>query len=365
MIATGLGVTATGVALPALRAGERFRGYLTVMVASALTSAGAAAIFVLVLKTGVLGALSAGIVANAVVLAVALRVVPWRRSVKTDKTLIRRSLRMGIPLVPHFASMQALVLADRLLLVGLVSASALGLYGLASNIALPAMIACQAITTATMPTYARVGTSQGEAGRRALRQMVTMQVAAITLVTTATALLGPPLIGILASKEFANAAPLVAWVALGFGFLGLYGIPMNGATIGAGRTNRAWIATMTGAASNIVLILVLTPRIGIEGAAIASAGGYFVLLLGIGFWAHAGPNPVSYDLPRVVGIIALAIAAYAGAVFVNLGGDVASLIVRSAFLLVLLAGITLVTGVSGHIVSAVAARRSSASSEDT
>ena len=344
LTATGLGVAATGVALPALRAGERFRAYLTVMATSAISTAAAAAVMVLVLKTGVIGALSAGIVANLVVLMIAFRVVPWKREVKTDRQLITRSLRMGVPLVPHFASMQALVLADRLILVSLVSASSLGLYGLASNIALPTAVACQSITQATMPTYAKVGTSGRADQRRALRSLITVQVAAITLVTTATALLGPPLIGIVAAADFGDAAPLVGWIALGYGFLGLYGIPMNGATIGAGRTNRAWIASLTGATVNLVLIILLTPRIGIEGAAIASAGGYLALLLGIGFWAHSGPNPASYDLPRIALIFALGSAAYAVASSVHTGGEAADLAVRSGFLIALLAGLAILTG---------------------
>ena len=344
MMATGLGIAATGVTLPALRAGERFSAYLTIMAASAASAAVAAAILVLALRTGVLGALSAGIIANIVVLAIAFRIVPWKTSLKTDRTLIVRSLRMGIPLVPHFASMQALVVADRLILVGLVSASSLGLFGLASNIALPAMVACQAITQATMPTYAQVGTGFSVDGKGVLRNLVTMQIAAITFVTAATALLGPPLIGVLASKEFSGAAPLTGWIALGYGFLGLYGIPMNGATIGAGRTSRAWIATLTGAISNIALIFLLTPEIGIEGAAIASAGGYLVLLLAICLWAHARPNPVSYDVRRVTSIFTLGAATFVCGSVLDVGGDVADLATRSIFLIALLVLLAAITG---------------------
>ena len=81
---------------------------------------------------------------------------------------------------------------------------------------------------------------------------------------------------------------------MGYGFLGLYSIPMNGATLMAGRGRFAWVATVGSAGLNIALLFVFVPNYGIKAAAIASAVGYLVLLVTISIYAHARPNPIRY-----------------------------------------------------------------------
>jgi O-antigen/teichoic acid export membrane protein len=320
-------VAATTVPLTILRARQALRPYLILTFVTALTTPACAALFVVVFDGGVRGFLLATVVANAATLLVALRVMPWRRHVRLDTASVRDSLKLGMPLVPHFFSHWALQLADRLVLAGLVSAAALGVYSLAANIAAPALVILMSLNWGFMPTYARAGADA--AVKPLLRRTVTLQVALVVTITLGGMLLGASVVEIMAPPEYHGAGPLVAWLVLGYGFLGLYYIPMNGATLGVGRTAFAWVASSASAGVNIALLFALVPSHGIRWAAIASALGYLALLLLIGVYAHAKPNPVTYDWRRLVPLMALAGLVYAVATATTPHGQWAALAART------------------------------------
>ena len=143
-------------------------------------------------------------------------------------------------MLPHTLSHWALQLADRLVIAGLVSATSLGVYTLAATIATPLQLLVVSLNQGFMPTYARSGTKSGSVSE--LRRIVLFQITAVTALTLAGALLGGPVADILAPPSYGGASTLIPWIVLGYGFLGLYVIPMNGATLGAGRTRRVWAA---------------------------------------------------------------------------------------------------------------------------
>ena len=108
---------------------------------------------------------------------------------------------------------------------------------------------------------------------------------------------------------------------------------MNGATLGAGRKNFAWVASASSAAANIGLLLLFVPTHGIYAAAVASAIGYFVLLVTMATWAHASYNPVKYDWLAILRVVALGVAAYGAAIATRPSGIVATICVQAVWLL--------------------------------
>lgn len=341
MAVVGTAVVAQSLPLTLLRAQERLKAYLIVMGVSAIGGAAASLTLVVVLHFGVPGMLAGTLIANTATFAVAMLLVPWRRRTKGEPELLRRSIRFGLPMLPHFLSMQALNTGDRLILLTLVSTASVGFYGLAANFGLVCLIACQSVTQATMPTYARVGTGGEDSNR--LKTLIVQQISAVVLITVGSALVAPPLLRLVADKSYAEAASLVGWIILGYGFVGLYGVPMNGATMGAGRTGRAWIATLTGAIANVALIFALTPPLGIKGAAIASAGGYLVLLLAISVWAHIGANAATYDWGKIALTGALGIAIFIAGTITSPDSALPQLVVRSLWILPLIGGLALIS----------------------
>jgi O-antigen/teichoic acid export membrane protein len=301
-------VASSTVPLAILRAGQRLRDYLFLAAVGAVGTTGLTLLFVVVAHGGIKGWLVASCLANACTLTAATVILPFQRDLPFDLPTVRRAVLFGLPLIPHFLSQWSLQLADRAICAGLVSATALGVYSLAANLAVPAMVLVQSLNNGFMPSYAIAAKDASAHG--SLSEMVTVQVALVAIICLGGALLGPPFVSVASPASYAGAGELVPWLMLGYGFMGLYCIPMNGATLGAGRSRFAWIATATSAATNVVLLYIFVPRYGIRAAAIASAIGYLVLLVTIALYAAGRGNPVRYSWSRILPALALAASIY-------------------------------------------------------
>jgi O-antigen/teichoic acid export membrane protein len=303
ILGAALFVAATGVPLALLRAEQRLRDYLLLALANTLVTPTLIFALVIVSNEEATGWLLAVVISNLSTLGLALFVVPWTSEGKARGTF-RSVVTEGMPLMPHFLAQWSLNLADRLVLAGIVSASLLGVYSLAANLAIPILVFVQAVNQGFMPSYARAGVDPSR--RHDLRSTVCLQIGIVTATAVAGIVLAAPTVALVSPSSYHGAAPLLAWLILGFFFLGLYYIPMNGATLGAKRGKFAWVATVISAAVNIGLIIVLVPIAGIEYAAVASAAGYLVLLAGIALYARGPGNPVEYDWPRIIALEAVA-----------------------------------------------------------
>lgn len=320
----------TLVPLSVLRAAGRVGAFVAVNVTIALASAGLILLCVVVLGWGPIGWLGAAVVANALGVGVAIHVVPLPRMQRFDPGIVRGALKVGVPLLPHFASHWALQLADRLVLATLVTDSKVGLYSLAGNFGLVAMIAVQGLNQAVMPTYARAAHDHTERAR--LAHLAVLQVVAVSLICITVALFGPLAVHLLLPADYGGAAALIPWITLGYAFLGFYFIPMNEVSLSVGRTGWIWVGTASAAAVDILALFIFVPSGGIMAAAVASAAAYVVLLTWLLLYRHRH-GIVKHDvggLLRAVGGLALV---YAGAVATTGSSDVGDLFARAAWML--------------------------------
>jgi O-antigen/teichoic acid export membrane protein len=325
-------VSATNVPLALLRAEERLRDYLLVTGLFTLGSTLLTVAFVVFAHGGVVGWLLAILVANVLTLLLSMRLIPYRRPKPFDRMMIKRALKMSLPILPHYTAMWSLQLVDRLLVAGLLSTSSAGLYGLASNLALPMLGMSMGFSQGFMPSYARAGVR----GNRldSLSRVMAMQVGIVAILCVTCALLGPSAVHLLTNARYVRAAPLVPWIVLGYGFLGLYGVPMNGITLTHGRTRGVAVVSGLGAGTNIGLIVLLGPRYGLEAVAIASAIGYFVLLVGIIAFAKLRDATLDYPWNRIVTILGVAATGYAAGVLTVGDRDVLDFALRSCWAVV-------------------------------
>ena len=308
VVAAAVNVAGTAYPLAVLRARHDRRGFLLLTGITALLTPALTVLLVVVLDQGIRGWFLASLVSGIVVLAAAMALLPWQFRGRLRWPIVRTALIFSLPLIPHFLSHWALQLADRGIIAGMVSGPDLGRYTLAGILAGSVMMVLIALNQGFQPSYARAGATYDQ--HDALKHVVVVQATAVVTITLAGVLLGPPLLELLAPAAYHGAESLVPWLVLGFGFLGLYFIPMNGAALAVGRTRHAWVATAASAAVNIALLYLLVPHHGVKAAAIASAIGYLTLLVLVAAWAHARPNPVRYDWRRLLPLIVFAGIAY-------------------------------------------------------
>jgi O-antigen/teichoic acid export membrane protein len=343
LIAAAAVVAATTVPLAVLRAANRIRDYLLLNGAIAGVSTSLTLILVVWLRVGVTGWLLALVVAGLGGLIFAMYIVPYARPQPFDRRMVRTTLSLSLNVVPHLASLWALQLADRILVATLLSTGAAGVYSLGSNLALPMYMIVLGFGAAFMPDYARAG--QKGSAHESLRHTIILQVAVVVILCVACALLGPPAVHLLTNERYVAAAQLVPWLVLGYGFLGLYAIPMNGITLTHGSTRGLVLVSGAGAATNIGLIVALASPYGLEAVAIASAVGYAVLLLSVLLFAKLRGATLHYPWRRLSVILGLGLVCYLGGALSSSGASAEGVAIRSAWIVV--ATVTVAGGAIG------------------
>ena len=259
-----------------LRVDERLRVYATASVINVLLTVASVVTLVVGLGLGPRGYLLGNYGSSTVVLAglwwtLRHRLAPRPGTVESMGTL----MRFGLPTVPAEASVYLLSIVDRYYIYHQRSPGTAGLYSIAIKLAGAVAFIVTAFQYAWPPLAYSVS-DDAQAGR--LYGLVTTYYLLVTgWVVAALALEGRWVLRLLAAPSFFGAFRALPWVALGWAFYGLWVIFL---TI-AGRakvTTRNFPASILGLAANVVLLLVLVPRIGIAGAGIALCGAYVVML---------------------------------------------------------------------------------------
>ena len=258
---------------------------------------------------GVLGVVLADALVTAVLMLVLSRhFAPLLRPM-FSATLLRETLAFGLPRLPHAAAQQVIAVGDKLILQMFRSLSDVGIYSMGVSFGLTLKLFLSAFESAWAPFY--YATAR-EAGAPAIfRTVTTYGVAALVFLTAALSAVARDLLDIMTRGLFIEAAPIVAWTALGVLFQGVYLLTSIGLNL-TKKTQYYPVATISAAAANVALNFILVPAYGIVGAAWANAAAY-ALQAGIAFVFSRRFYPVSYEYDRLARVAAAGLAAYIAA----------------------------------------------------
>lgn len=228
-------------------------------------------------------AVAAGVTA-LVLVGLMLARVRWR--IATN--VLRPLLRFGAPLVLVSLSGWMLNAGDRYLLKWLADAEAVGLYEWASRIAgllnlLLVQSFYQAFSVLGLKSLGQE-TPDATIHRTTFRHYVMWAgwaAAALALFSYDITRLLPSDAGYLAADD------LVLFLALGFVANGVYHVVVN-LIYSSGRTQDISVNVAAAAILNVVLNLLLIPRLGVVGAALATFVSYFALAGGAAIYARRG-----------------------------------------------------------------------------
>jgi len=165
---------------------------------------------------------------------------------------------------------------DQLMLGAFASNVALGLYVVAVRLSEMTTVAAEAIADALMPEMAASETSDKAESLWARSLRITIYMHLLVLVPL---WLGAPLIlKTLFGERFVPATSAFRWLLLAAAVWGWASIVISGLR-GFGYPGLSTIARFSGAVTTAIALLILLPRAGITGAAIASLIGYSVMLV--------------------------------------------------------------------------------------
>jgi O-antigen/teichoic acid export membrane protein len=213
-----------------------------------------------------------------------------------SRPLYLELLAFGLPMmIGYEMSGIALAVGDRYVIQGTIGEGPLGLYAAAYNLCQYVQaVFIASIGQAIMPIYMQMWDQKGRDETsdfisRSLRRYLLFGAPVIA----GLAAVGPELLPSLASDKYAPAGAVLPWV--------IAGMVLDGAQamLGAGlfihrRTRTIMVIVLSCALLNIGLNLVLVPRIGVVGAAIATLVAYAASSLTM---AIAGRNLLPVHLP--------------------------------------------------------------------
>ena len=245
--------------------------FVSLNVTQTVLVGGVTLYLVLVQRLGVIGVLYGKLVGDG--LAALLGVVLCRHHLRPvfDRPLLRRMLGYGVPLVPVAFAYGVIGSVDRWSLQHFASLDEVGTYALAIKFFAVVTMGVSAFQLAFMPfAFAR---AQDPEAPRLYARVLGLYVAIATAGALAVGLLAPLGIQLLATREYAAASRPALWLAFAAVAQGAYYVAALG--INLSLKNRllglsAGGAALLAAAANVVLV----PRMGAEGAAMATFAGY-------------------------------------------------------------------------------------------
>jgi O-antigen/teichoic acid export membrane protein len=262
-----------------LRVDERVRTYATASLINVALTIAASVVLVVGLGLGARGLLLGNYGASTLVLlglwwSYRRRLLRRRGSAEKLPLLVR----FGLPTVPAEASVYALNIVDRYYIYHRNGhgPGAAGVYSIALKLAGVVVFTVRAFQYAWPPLAYSV-TDDAEASR--LYGFVTTYYVLFSgWIVAGLALEGRWVVRLLTSGSgyYAAYRPL-PWVALGWAMYGLFVVFV----VIAGRskvTTRNFPAALAGLATNVLLLVILVPRLGLVGAGVALCGAYLVML---------------------------------------------------------------------------------------
>jgi O-antigen/teichoic acid export membrane protein len=191
---------------------------------------------------------------------------------------------------------------DQLMLGGVASSAAIGLYVIAVRLSEVTTYVSDALAGALMPEVA--GSRAGQQAESLLARTLRLTIYTNVLVLIPLWLLAPFILRVLFGDKFVPATVAFRWLLVAAVVWSASSIVISGLQ-GFGYPGLSTIARFLSAAVTAPLLLILLPRRGIEGAAIASLVGYSVMLIvalvalihrrQLSFWRYLRPQ--RHDIP--------------------------------------------------------------------
>jgi O-antigen/teichoic acid export membrane protein len=250
---------------------------------------------------------------------------------------LQRMLLFALPMVMAALSFYVMSSSDRFFLQKLATTDQVAFYGVAYKVGMIlSVLLVGPLTRVISPQIYRLANQ--EDCRGTLASMFEGVAMVLTVAAVALSLISPSLILVLATEAYVNAASVVIWVTLAYMLYGLNFVLVAGINY-SGKSYLQAIAIAIAASGNFLLNVLLIPRWGILGAAIATTLAYLAQTVLTAYFAQ-GLFTVNYKFAKVsFMVVAITSAYFCIAVMlpaVTIETSILRLLVFSAFVIVLL-----------------------------
>lgn len=265
-----------------LRVEQKVKNFAAVSFLNRYGIIGAAVLFAVVLKMGLLGLFLGQAIVEGLISVSFVFYMLWKKRFVIkhfSMKFFREALSFGIPLMPAESSRWILQYMDRFIIQIFMGAAAVGYYSAGYNMTLYLSILLAApFNLAIIPMYLDIWERQGEEPTKRFLETVFdyYLMVAIPLIC-AFCLMGKQLIEIMASAQFRDAYVILPYLVVPLILNSAYSVYGAGLLIYK-KTKLVMYYTLLAGGVNLILNLILIPRMGLVGAAIATLIAYSVLI---------------------------------------------------------------------------------------
>jgi O-antigen/teichoic acid export membrane protein len=282
------------------RVEQRSVSYAIASVSNVAITILATVLLVVVVQLGSLGLIVGNFTGTLCVYVVLLVYRAKLLGFEFDRKLYRAMEHFGLPLLPSALALWTTRFSDRLFIKHFLGLGATGVYSFGVQIASGLILIITAFQLA-WPAFAYSIQDDTQA-RRVYSHVLTYYMYLMIWAAVGLSLLAPFLAHLLSGKAaYHPGAKVVPYIAFSSVVFAAYSVLII--SIGrARRTGANWLITGFGAAADILLNIILIPRIGQVGAAVALLGSYSVMFLGMTWRAHR-VFPVPYQWRRLATLL--------------------------------------------------------------
>ncbi|MBI0583764.1 MAG: flippase [Methanomassiliicoccus sp.] len=293
----------TGITSAYFRGTGQIKTYAAINIFHAFGEAALILLFVIG-GMGILGAVVGALIASFVSFIIGFIIVVRQVGVsRPDRAVVGRNMKFGFPLAPNNIIQWVITSSDRYLIAVILGLSLAGIYSAAYGIGAVIFLFVAPIQMILYPTLARFY-DEGrvdmvkEYTRRSFRYYMIITMPAVVGISALSA----PILVAMTTPEFAPGALVIPLVAVAGLFSGMFRFVENVPHL-VRKTHLNLITFGVPAAADVILVITLTPFMGIVGAALATTISY-ALMLAIGVVISRQFMKFTIDLPSAIKSVA-------------------------------------------------------------
>lgn len=261
--------------------------YGAMQIGQSALNAGLSLWFVLVVGLAWQGRTWGIAIASGIVLLIAatsLWLDGWIRwSISMD--YIKNALRFGVPLIPHVLGGLLIAAVDRILVTNLLDVSQTGIYTVAMQIGMMLSLLTGAFNKAYAPWLFEHLKSRDDLQKIQIVRNTYLYFILLWVIAFSLGYLAPAILSVLVGEAFRAGAGVVAYVAAGFAFGGMYLMVTNYVFL-AGATARLAFITLTSGLINVVATYFLISKYALAGAGYGFVISQAIMFLGTWYLAN-------------------------------------------------------------------------------
>ncbi len=294
-----------------LRLERKAKKFAFIKLGNILLNLGLNLLFFIKLRMGIEAIFAANLIASAATFLALLPEIGSRLCLRIDGVLFRRMLRFGLPYLPASLASIMIQVIDRPIVLALTDADTLGLYQTGHKLGIFMMLVVSMFQYAWQPFF--LNNAREKNAREMFARVMTLFVLAASLIWAVVTLF----IDVAAGWEFAPGRSLIARsflpglvvvpvILLAYLFNGIY-VNLQAGLYIEEKTKYFPLVTGAGALVNVAANLLLIPRLGIMGAALAVLASYLVMAASLHFFSQKF-YPIRYEYAKLAKIVAVVVA---------------------------------------------------------